>query len=271
MNLFASFPFSIKEEKTMQEGQSLPKPDQRSPKLKWAVLATGGGCVLIACLILAAALIVRFFGPQIGGGFSRIFPGENRTPESIQVNVVLPAPRPHPQAQGNTMGDPNAPVKIIEYADYQCPFCLRYWQGTEVQIINTYVTTGKVFYEYRSVGAFIGPESASAAEAAYCAGDQGRFWQYHDILYSNWTGENAGDFSQDKLRQYGVAAGLNSNKFNDCLNKGTHASQVQQDVMKAKADGIQATPSFLINGELLEGAQPFDVFQQKIEATLKGN
>lgn len=255
----------------MLEDQSLPKPDQRSPKIKWAALAIGGGCVLIACLALVLALAARFLGPQIGGLFSQIISGENATPESTQVNVVLPATRPHPNAQGNTMGDPNAPVKIIEYADFQCPFCLRYWQETELQIINTYVTTGKVFYEYRSVGAFIGPESASAMEAAYCAGDQGKFWEYHDILYSNWTGENAGDFSPEKLHQYALAASLDQNKFDRCLNQGSHASQVQQDVTNAKADGVQATPSFLINGKLIEGAQPFDVFQQTIDAALKGN
>lgn len=255
----------------MLEDQIQPKPDQRFTKIKWAALAIGGGCALIVCLALALALAARFLGPQIGGIFSQINPGVNGTPESTRVNIVLPALRPHPQAKGNTMGDPNAPVKIIEYADFQCPFCLRYWQETELQIINMYVTTGKVYYEYRSVGAFIGPESASAAEAAYCAGDQGKFWEYHDILYSNWTGENAGDFTPDKLHQYAAAAGLDPNKFDDCLSRGSHTSQVQQDVTSAKADGVQATPCFLINGRLIEGAQPFDIMQQSIESALRGN
>ncbi len=254
----------------MIENQTQAEPVQKVSKIKWAALAIGGGCVLIACLSLALILAGNLLSPKIVGIFSQVHKGLTATPLSTEVNVVSPALRPHPQAKGNTMGDPKAPVKIIEYADFQCPYCLRYWQETELQIINTYVVTGKVHYEYRSVGAFIGPDSALAAEAAYCAGDQGKFWEFHDTLYSNWTGENVGDFAPDKLRQYAAAVSLDPSKFDDCLNRGLHASQVQQDVTGSKADGVRATPSFLINGKLVEGAQPFDVFQQLIEAALKG-
>ena len=247
-----------------------PKPIQKGSPIKWIALAIGGGCALVACLGLVLVLAFRFLGPQIGGIFSQIQVGSNSTPEPTPGNTVAPPSRLHPEANANTMGDPKAPVKIVEYADYQCPFCLRYWQETEPLIIKTYIATGKVFYEYRSVGAFIGPESASAAEAAYCAGDQGKFWEYHDILFSNWTGENAGDFAPAKLNQYAAAASLDINKFNDCLRQGLHKGQVQQDVASAKADGIQATPSFVINGKLIEGAQPFDLMQQEIESALKG-
>lgn len=263
--------WNIAQESILITNQTQSEPTHKVSGIRFAALFIGGGCALIACLALIFVLGVRFLGPQIGGIFSQINIGANNTPSSTQVNIILPAPRPHPQANGNTMGNPKAPVKIIEYADFQCPFCLRYWQETELQLINTYITTGKVYYEYRSVGAFIGPESASAAEAAYCAGDQGKFWEYHDVLYSNWTGENAGDFTPDKLRQFAEAIGLDSNKFDDCLNRGIHASQVEQDVTEAKADGVQATPSFLINRKLIKGAQPFGVFQQAIETALKGN
>jgi protein-disulfide isomerase len=253
------------------ENQTQPKPAQKGSKIKWAALAIGGSCALVACAVLVLVLAERFFGPQIGGIISQIQIGLNGTAVPTQVEIISPTDRPHPEANANTMGDPKAPVKITEYADFQCPFCVKYWQETEPQIITTYVATGKVFYEYRSVGAFIGSDSASAAEAAYCAGDQGKFWEYHDLLFSNWTGENVGDFSSDKLSQYAAAAGLDANKFDDCLSRGVHAGQIEQDVTDAKADGIRATPSFLINGKLVEGAQPFDVFQQTIESALKGN
>ena len=255
----------------MLEEQKQTEPVRTDSKLKWAALVIGGGCALIACLALALVLAGRFLGPQMGGIFNQLQVGLNGTPEPTQARVVSPTLRSHPEANANTMGDPNAPVKIIEYADFQCPFCVRYWQDTEPQIISAYVATGKVFYEYRSVGAFLGPDSASAAEAAYCAGDQGKFWEYHDLLFANWTGENVGDFAPAKLRQYASAAGLDLNKFDDCLSRGLHADQVQQDVTDAQADGVRATPSFLVNGKLLEGAQPFDVFQQAIGAALKGN
>ena len=255
----------------MLEKQTQPEPDKNNSIIKWAALTVGGFLVLIACLALALALIGRFFNPQVGGIFSQIILEPGVTPKVTQVNTATPTSRPYPESKPNTKGNPNAPVKMIEYADFQCPFCHQYWQETEPLIINTYVATGKLYYEYRSVGAFIGPDSASAAEAAYCAGDQGKFWEYRDVLYSNLTGENVGDFAPDKLRQYAATVGLDQKIFSDCLNQGTHAGQIQQDVTNAKADGIHSTPSFLINGKLVAGAQPFNIFQQVIEAALKGN
>jgi protein-disulfide isomerase len=250
----------------MLENQTQPKPNKNNSIMKWTALTIGGCIVVIACLAFAVVLADRFFGPQIGGILSQVGLG----PNSTHVNTATPAAQTHPEARFNTMGDPNAPVRIIEYADFQCPYCLQYWRATEPQIIKTYVATGKVYYEYRSVGAFIGPDSALAAEAAYCAGDQNKFWEYHDVLYSNWTGENVGDVAAPKLRQYAATVGLNQNTFDQCLNQGKYVGQVQQDVTNANADGIHSTPSFLINGKLIEGAQPFDVFQKAIETALKG-
>jgi len=225
-----------------------------NPQLIWWL--AGGGCVVLLCAAVFVGWLV-FMGPQVTQLFNA-------------PQVVAPEANPRPQANGNTMGDPNAPVRIIEYGDFQCPYCLRFWQQTEPQIIETYITTGEVYFEYRSVGAFIGPESAAAAEAAYCAGDQGKFWEYHDTLFANWTGENVGDFTAAKLQQYAETVGLDQKAFNSCMANGTHAARVQQDADDAQADGIHATPSFLINGTLIEGAQPFEVFQEQIEAELQG-
>jgi protein-disulfide isomerase len=254
----------------MTKNQIQLNSGQNPSIIKWSALTIGGCFVVIACLALAVVLDGRFLGSQIGGVVSHIILGLNGTSEVTQVNTVSPTSQSHPESRFNILGDPNAPVKMVEYADFQCPFCQRYWKETEPQIIATYVTTGKVYYEYRSVGAFIGPDSASAAEAAYCAGDQDKFWEYHDVLYSNWTGENVGDFAPDKLRQYAITVGLEPKIFDDCLTKEKYASQIQQDVAKAKADGIRSTPSFLINNKLVEGAQPFNIFQKAIDAALKG-
>ncbi len=223
----------------------------------------------MACVALIAALGFAVFAPTTSRVFSQI---TNLTPnpQTVPANVIMPPARPHPQADGNKMGDPNAPVKIIEYADFQCPYCLHYWEDTEPQIIQNYVATGKVYYEYRSMGGFIGPESEAAAAAAYCAGDQGKFWEYHDILFANWTGENAGDFTQTKLQQFATALSLNLDQFNTCLNNGNYTARVNQDVTDAHVAGVQATPSFLINGKLLEGAQPYEDFQKEIDAALQG-
>jgi protein-disulfide isomerase len=259
-------------ESMMMENQIQPPEPTKTSNRKWIILAIGGGCALIACIAVVAALAVTVLAPQIAkiSGNPKLAPQVNNTPQVQMPNVVMPPARDHPQANGNDMGDPNAPVKIVEFADYQCPFCLRYWTETEPQIIQNYVATGKVYYEYRSVGGFVGPESADAANAAYCAADQNKFWEYHDILFANWTGENAGDFTPDKLRQYATAINLNLDQFNSCINSGAHADKVNQDVTDAKAAGVTGTPAFVINGKLIEGAQPYSAFQQAIDAALNG-
>jgi protein-disulfide isomerase len=256
---------------SQNQQSQINKPSNR----KWIVLALGGGCALIALIAVGVAVVLAVLGPTIGKTFSTISttlstPQATETSQVQLSNVVMPPTRDHPQANGNKMGNPNAKVKITEYADYQCPFCMRYWATTEPQIIQNYVATGKVYYEYRSVGGFIGPESADAANAAYCAADQNKFWEYHDILFANWTGENAGDFVPDKLRQFAAALNLNMDQFNTCLNAGAHNAQVSQDVSGAKAAGVRGTPAFVINGKLTEGALPYSNFQQLIDAALNG-
>ena len=246
----------------MNENQITQEPAQNKGTPKWLWWVIGGGCVLLLCIVVIIIGALAVLGPNIGRTFSSISTGAG-TPV---MNV--PNSNQSTQPKGNSLGNPNAPVKIIEYADFQCPYCQRYWQQTEKQIIQTYVDTGKIYYEYRSVGAFIGPESAAAAEAAYCAGDQGKFWEYHDTLYSHWTGENVGDFSPDHLHQFAVSVGLDTKTFDECFSQGKYKGQVMQDAIDAKSDGIRATPSFLINGKLLEGAQPFDAFQKVIDAAL---
>ena len=162
--------------------------------------------------------------------------------------------------QNNTMGDPNAPIMIIEYGDFQCPYCLQFWRETEPQLIEEYVNTGNVYFEFRSFP-ILGPESFSAAEGAYCAGDQGKFWEYHDTLFTNWTGENVGDFTNEKLIHYADSLALDMEVFEQCLSEGKHKGTVEQDRAEAEADNVHATPTFLINGNIVEGAHPFDVMK----------
>jgi protein-disulfide isomerase len=174
-----------------------------------------------------------------------------------------------PQVKGNAMGDPNAPVKIIEYSDFQCPYCAQFTTDTEQKIIDAYVATGKVYFEYHSFGDFIGAESQRAAEAAYCAGDQNKFWEMHDIVFANQSGENQGHFSDKFLTALAQKVGLDMGQFSDCFNNSKHADTVKQDGVAARQAGVKATPSFTINGKLVEGAQPFEQFQKEIDALLK--
>ena len=188
----------------------------------------------------------------------------------------------------NAVGSANAPITITEYSDFQCPFCMHFWRDTEEQLVSTYVAAGKVRLVYRSYGNFLSDniqqstgvsnsESQDAAAAAYCAGDQGKFWEYHDILFANQTGEGVGDFAPSHLTAIAEKLGLNLTAFNSCFNDGKYKDRVVQDGIDGKTAGIQATPSFVLtytlNGQvqssLIEGAQPFSDFQTAIEAALK--
>lgn len=241
----------------MIEEQIPNEPIQEASKPHWTIWIAAGGCALTLCAAVFVGALVF-----VGADFVRQF-----IPDNIQVAEDLP----RAVTQSNTMGDPKAPVYIVEYGDYQCPYCLKFWRETEPQLIEEYVNTGKVYFEYHSVGAFLGPESAWAAEGAYCAGDQGKFWEYHDTLFTNWTGENVGDFTQDKLIQYAETLGLNAQEFESCLSKGKHKGTVERDEAQAEAAGVRATPTLFINGVKVEGAQPFSILKDYIEEALNGN
>jgi protein-disulfide isomerase len=189
--------------------------------------------------------------------------------------ILTVTPKDRPQAQGNSMGDPNAPVKIIEYSDFQCPFCKQFSETTEQGIIDNFVATGKVYFTFRSMGNFVsrniglgGTESRDAAEAVYCASDQGKFWEYKDILYANSLGEDEGYFARVRLEKMAEAIGLDVTQFNDCLDSQKYRDRVEQDGMDGQAAGVTGTPSFLINGKLIVGAQPYATFQKEIESAL---
>lgn len=176
----------------------------------------------------------------------------------------------------NSVGNPDAPIKIDEYSDFQCPYCRIFFENTEEQLLETYVSDGTVYFTYNSFGDFIGAESGAAAEAAYCAGDQGKFWEMHDIIFANQTGENVGAYTDRRLVAFAEKLGLDMGEFNDCFDSGKYSDLIAQDAKDGLQAGIQATPSFIItytvNGEtvtkIIEGAQPYEEFQTQIEAAL---
>lgn len=113
--------------------------------------------------------------------------------------------------------------------------------------------------------AFLGPESKWAGEASECAADQNAFWEYHDFLFNNQNGENKGAFNKDNLKAFAVQLALDPQTFNECLDSGKYTEIVQQETAWAQSLGVQSTPTFVLNGQGIVGAQPFEVFQQAIE------
>jgi len=199
-------------------------------------------------------------------------------PNLKPIGAVAEAPaRTRPDSVNfNAIGDPNAKIRIDEYSDFQCPFCRIFFENTEEALVEKYVADGTVYFEYHSFGAFIGAESGQAAEAAYCAGDQGKFWEMHDIIFANQTGENVGAYTDRRLVAFAEKLELNMTDFNDCFDSSKYADLIDEDMKNGITAGIKATPSFImtytVNGEektvLIEGAQTIDVFQQNIEAAL---
>ncbi len=167
------------------------------------------------------------------------------------------------------LGDPNAKITIVEWGDYQCTYCHLFHENTKDQIIQQYVNTGKVNFVFRDFP-LNGPDSVFAAEAAYCAGDQGKYWQYHDELYNNWGGERTGWVNQKSLDQFATDTGLDLNQFDKCLIDKKYENKVLENQKFGQEIGIDATPSFIIfdgsKATKVEGAQPFSIFQQVLDS-----
>lgn len=221
------------------------------------------------------------------GGFV-VFVGDNG---SITGNVVAnnPSPTGAPSRPSQVtasadddpvLGDKNAPVEIIEFSDYQCPFCRKFWTETLPQIEKEYIDTGKVKFVYRDFPLdSIHPAAQPAAEAANCVREKGgdeAYYKMHDKIFQEGNILDGGDpitgpvrgtaqFGVGELKEWAKDLGY---EIDGCLDSGKYASEVQKDLADGQAAGGQGTPYFVINGKPLSGAQPFSAFKQVIEAEL---
>ncbi len=175
-------------------------------------------------------------------------------------------------SQDVILGDPKAPVTLVEYADYQCPYCSRFYSTTEQSIRENYVKSGKVKIVSRNFQ-FLGPESELAGQAADCAKEQGKFWAYHDSIYNaeikDGNKENSGNLNKDLFVQIAKDNGLDVNKFTSCYDSGKYADAVKQETQTAASLGVNSTPTIFVNGQMVKGALPFDQFKAIIESALK--
>jgi protein-disulfide isomerase len=161
------------------------------------------------------------------------------------------------------LGPANAPITIIEFSDYECPYCRRWHTEVFNQLRQEY--GDKIRFVYRDFPlSSIHPDAEPAAEAANCANEQGAFWQYHDLLFSG-----AG-LSKEIYMQYAVQLGLDVQSFQTCIDSGRYSQEVQADYQYASQLGVRSTPTFFINGLPVVGAQPYDVFKQVIDQELAG-
>jgi len=237
-------------------------------------IIVGAGCLLAVCAVAALLGGLFYFTPLFGNQVAAPIP-----------DLVTVESNTRPNPNGNAMGDPDAPIQMVEFGDFQCPYCERFAMQTEPLLVENYINTGKVYFMFRSAGNWVSKnigrgstESQDAAAAAYCAGDQGKFWEMHDSLFANNRDvEDQGSFSSTSLVGMAQNLAVDMTEFRDCYDNGKYADQVQQDYQDAIAAGVQGTPSFVItylaNGAtqtfLIEGAQPYDVFQQSLDQILQ--
>lgn len=171
------------------------------------------------------------------------------------------------------LGQMDAPITMIEFGDYQCFFCNKFFHDTEHAILDEFVKSGKVKIIFKDF-TIIGQDSVNAAHAAQCAGDQELFWEYHDELYRNWGGENNGWASSENLYQFAENISLDTEKFSECMNSAKFQNKIIASNNDAKELGLTGTPAFFIIGpsgniNKIGGAQPFDVFEKIFESELK--
>ncbi len=237
------------------------------------------GAVLVGAILIS--LSIFFSGKMVVGKLENSVAAAPSQPVALgqpqqaapqqptgPVNVAARSDQP-------TLGNKSAKVTIVEFADFQCPFCKKYFDETFAQIKSKYIETGKVKYVYRHYPLPFHVNAQVAAVAAECANQQGKFWEYHDVLFKNGQADGTG-LDKASLEKYASDMGLNNgtlgfgkNKFNQCVDGNATLSIVQADNTEGSKDGVSGTPSFFINGQLLVGAQPYSAFEQAIEAALK--
>jgi len=169
------------------------------------------------------------------------------------------------------LGSEDATVTIIEFSDFQCPYCKRFYDETYSQIKKDYVDTGKVRLAYRHMPLAIHPNAQDAGEASMCANDEGKFWEYHDTLFESfdtWNGLPLESLSQG-LTTLATQLSLDGDSFAECLASNKYEEAVKEDMAAGAQAGVTGTPTFFINGKPLVGAYPYDTFKTIIEEELK--
>ena len=218
---------------------------QRAKQRRTIMLVAGVAVALIAAVVL-------IFTNQGGANLPEL-----RTVAAIDNDLP---------SEGRILGDPNAPVHLIEYGDYQCPACAAWDEQVLPRLVQEYVATGQVRFEFRDL-AFLGTESTRAAEAAACAVDQDAFWPFHSAIYGNHHGENRGNLSKGRLLEMAELSGLDRDQMESCLDDGTYAAEVEAMGAEAAALGINSTPSFVLNGTVVPW-QGYESLKAAIDAAL---
>lgn len=213
------------------------------------------GILIVAMAILGAGwLIAKEIAKQSAG----IEPVQNVL--NYPISIIIPEDLAR---QGNR----DSKVTVIEFADFQCPFCGEWHKEIYPKLKSEYIDNGKVNFVFWDL-AFLGEESLFAAEAALCAKDQGKFWEYHDKLFNNQNGENQNGFSNANLKKFGAEIGLVPTDFNSCVDSRIYKPIVEESTTNSNQYLVNSTPTVFINGLRFEGVMPWENYKQIIESEL---
>lgn len=224
---------------------------QRRKNLTWMLIIGG-------TLLLGAAIVLPMLQPV----------------DPTTLND--PPLRAHPFAEGNSLGQADAPVVLENFSDFQCSACRAFWEQIEPILIENYVQTGKIRLVYHTANDFLGPDSAKAGEAVYCAGEQGMFWEMKDMLYANFSSGNVGGYSEKRFSAMAQRLGLDVAAFDRCVSSNSQAGQLAADRAAFEAvngDLIAAgqsygTPTLAINGVRVDLVSSWDELFAALDAAV---
>ena len=215
----------------------------------WQILAA----VFFALFLVSTSLLLT------GNGFNLISSGDDDQPgptaplARVEVDI----------GDSPVLGSEDAPVTIIEFSDFECPYCASWYSETKGQLDEEYINSGKVKLVYMHYPLPFHPQAEPAALASECAYEQGKFWEFHDLIF-----ENQRTLGEANYKKWAGELSLDQGQFDDCYDSEKYQARVQEDLSKARVAGVGGTPNFLVNGIRISGAQPFSVFQQVIDAEL---
>lgn len=231
-------------EKKISKRQAMRAKRQRQARMQRLGMI---GIIVVGALLVAAVLILP----------------------NLRTNTEFTS---RPNANDNVMGVPDAPITITEYSDYKCGHCGSFVFETEPLLIKNYIEPGSVKFVYRSMGSWISEQSLLAAEASYCAGEENKFWEFHDILFAN----QGASFDMTNFMAWAGLIELDEDAFKQCMNERRYQSRAEQDAQDGNALGVEGTPIFFLTysvdgaekTRIIQGAQPIESFQREIDAAL---
>jgi len=236
------------------------------------LLAIVAGALLVAAVLVVAAVLLAS-GESSDGGVRSAAP-VNVTPGRLVLRttkgptIERPAVlSPYGAARGMSLGSPDAPVRLDLWSDYQCPACDAFAGSVAPNLVKDYIASGKAQLTIHDL-ATIGNESLGAAISARCAGRQGKYWQYHDLLYANQAPENSGKFTHARSKQFAAALGLDAGKFAQCLNDVSVEDAVNAETKAGLDQGVKQTPTLYVNGKAVASANSWEQITAAIDAAL---